>query len=137
MRSGLLALLCCSAVAAPPALPAWAGAGAHERAAAAGPAECADCCCANSLVCDHNGCCAGGAGRAGGGPRATSTCLCAHETPQQNREPRSDTGGGAEGRAALAVSTTCDRGQEPRDVARVAPIPRRWPHPEVRPPLLI
>ncbi len=97
--------------------------------------ESCGCCCANALSC-RCGCCDDDARESHGAPRAEQGCGCGQRTPQNHDEPRAGSGG-AEVRLAAGVFAARHEGQQKRGITRTLQIPRKYPHPEVRPPLLI
>ena len=134
MHVALLVVLSVS-VATAPGVPALA---CVQAPASASQTETTDescgCCCANALTC-RCGCCDDDTRESHDAPRAEQGCGCGQKMPQ-NHEPRAESGG-AQVRLAASVSTADDDGQQKRGITRTLGIPRKCPHPEVRPPLLI
>ncbi len=134
MRVALLVLLS-TTVATAPVVPALACVQTPASGCRTEPKEESCCCRANALTC-MCGCCDDDTSESDDAPRAEQACLCSQTTPQNHEQPRAEAGG-AEVRLATFVSTARSEGQQRRRITATVEIPRRCPHPEVRPPLLI
>jgi len=132
MRCIILVLLSIAVVTAP-VIPALACVGGPDGGSGTEARQDTCCCAASGLACNC-GCC--GEPESNDAPQAEQVCSCGQKTPQNNEESRAGSGG-AEVRLTVRVSTARDEGQQSRGIARATDVPRKYPHPQTRPPLLI
>jgi len=130
MRVALLVLLSI-AVATAPAVPAMA---CVQPPAGASEAE--SCCCGADAVACSCGCSEDDTSKSDEALDAEQACLCGEDFPQ-NREAQSSESDRGSVRLAACVAVARHDGQQKRGLTRAVDIPRKYPHPEVRPPLLI